>query len=223
MSGSTLASSSPQASRSASAFPPPSPASVAQLSSNFPYIPIPTPSTFPPIHITSHCPSLSSSMPPSIPLLPDQPPSYTYLPQQVSQLLAFSPQPFPPWFSTTSVSSRNQILSVENSARPSASSSSSSSSIGLPVSPGQRRYIHRPNRQFISPAINSIPFPVSFPIPATHISEQGPTFSLFIFCRWKRFESKSQGAKVRSVNYGCRECNIALCRECFPVFHSTAC
>ena len=82
------------------------------------------------------------------------------------------------------------------------------------------KYIHRPNGRYSSVSKRSKPLLKSFPLPNTHTIKQRPTNTLCIFCRWKRLEHRAQAAKVRSVSYGCKECNLALCYECFPVFHS---
>jgi len=154
-------------------------------------------------------------MPSSASLIPAQPLSHLFSPSQASKSPPCLPHPL-----IASISLRAPIQNVEHSAYPS-SSPLPPSSVGLPPSHSPTRYIHRPSSRFTSLAKNSKPFPVSPPLPATHALEQRPTFSLCIFCRWKRFETRSPEAKVRSVNYGCSQCNIALCRECFPVFHSS--
>ena len=72
------------------------------------------------------------------------------------------------------------------------------------------------------PPTNSKPTPVSFPSPFTHSLEQRPTLTLCTFCRWQRSQvlEKLQVVKVKSVNLGCLECNVTLCRDCFSPFHN---
>ena len=69
---------------------------------------------------------------------------------------------------------------------------------------------------------NSKPTPVSFPPPFSHSLEQRPTRTLCIFCHWQRSQvlQKLEVIKVKSVNLGCRECNVTLCRDCFSPFHN---
>lgn len=69
----------------------------------------------------------------------------------------------------------------------------------------------------------SKPYPVAYPPPSTHSLEQRPTRTLCIFCCWQRSQDQSGHLKVKSVNLGCRECNLTLCRECFSLFHVTSC
>jgi len=66
-----------------------------------------------------------------------------------------------------------------------------------------------------SPPKNSKPTPVSYPPPATHNLEQRPTRTLCIFCRWRRSQAPLEATKVKSVNLGCCECNVTLCRDFF--------
>ena len=61
------------------------------------------------------------------------------------------------------------------------------------------------------------PRPISFPPPHSHHYEQRPTRSKCLWCRWKRVTDK--GIKIKSIYLGCRECNYALCRDCFVEFH----
>lgn len=64
------------------------------------------------------------------------------------------------------------------------------------------------------------PTPVSFPLPGTHRLEQRPTRTLCILCHWQRSQVLLAVAKVKSVNLGCRECNVTLCQDCIFLFHN---
>jgi len=64
------------------------------------------------------------------------------------------------------------------------------------------------------------PTPVTFPPPEAYTLEQRPTRTLCLLCRWHRTQDPSGTAKVKSVYWGCRECNQALCRSCFSLFHN---
>jgi len=64
------------------------------------------------------------------------------------------------------------------------------------------------------------PQPVVFPPPGSHLYEQRPTRSRCLLCRWKSKADK--GVKIRSISFGCRECNYPLCRDCFVEFHGMA-
>ena len=68
----------------------------------------------------------------------------------------------------------------------------------------------------------SKPCPVTYPLPLSHTLEQRPTRTLCVFCRWRRSQDSSRRLKVKSVNLGCRECNLTLCCECFSLFHVTS-
>jgi len=64
------------------------------------------------------------------------------------------------------------------------------------------------------------PTPVTFPPPEAHTLEQRPTRTLCLLCCWHRSQDLSRTAQVKSVSWGCRECNQALCRSCFLLFHN---
>ena len=102
-------------------------------------------------------------------------------------------------------------------------SSSPPSSLSIPI-PQELKvpYISRSNYSAnCFPPKKSKPTPVAFPPPSAHSLEQRPTRSLCILCRWQRSQVlfKLEAVKVKSVNLGCRECNVTLCRDCFFLFH----
>lgn len=102
-------------------------------------------------------------------------------------------------------------------------SSSSPPSLYIPI-PRELKvaYISRSSNSINRlPPKKSKPTPVTFPPPITHNLEQRPTRSLCLLCRWQRSQVilKLEAVKVKSVNSGCRKCNITLCLDCFFLFH----
>lgn len=65
------------------------------------------------------------------------------------------------------------------------------------------------------------PQPVQFPAPSTHQIENRPTQRTCLLCRWFQ-KTKPAGpgsVKVKVTYFGCKECNMALCRDCFSYLH----
>ena len=82
----------------------------------------------------------------------------------------------------------------------------------------KRFYVLNPKKSKHSHAQK--PVPISFPTPQTHRYEQRPTHTRCILCRWYKLHETQR--TVRSVNGGCQECDYALCRSCFPIFHGSS-
>lgn len=64
----------------------------------------------------------------------------------------------------------------------------------------------------------SCPIPVSYPPPKQHQLENRLTSTLCLLCRWNH--KLNPDLKVKKVYFGCKECNVTLCRPCFTSFHS---
>jgi len=98
------------------------------------------------------------------------------------------------------------------------------SSAYIPIPPELKvAYIpHSHNSPCYFPAKHFKPTLVRFPPQVSHSLEQCPTRIFCILYRWQRSEGllKPEVVKVKSVNSGCRECNVTLCQDCFSLFHN---
>ena len=110
---------------------------------------------------------------------------------------------------------------TEQATSPISSSPLSSLSIPLPREL-KVLYISRSNTSANRfPPKKSKPTLVAFPPRSAHSLEQRPTRLLCILCRWQRSQVLLilEAIKVKSVNLGCCECNVTLCRDIFFLFH----
>jgi len=167
--------------------------------------------------------NLKTEPPSTTPLstTPTSPPLILHSQSALSPPLPFNSFPSTPWSPTP--------YSLPAAASPTQSSKPEASTHNPP--PVTTKWHPRPPttppvipKVIYIPRANSAPkgskpCPVAYPPPSTHLLEQRPTRTLCIFCRWQRSQHRSPQVKVKSVNLGCRECNLTLCRECFSLFH----